>query len=59
VIRVSLRTRGVDFTVDATVDADAVNETRIKNKIRAADANVTERGILLVFTYPIPNFFPI
>ena len=40
-----------------TVAADAVDETRIKNKIRAADAKATECNFLLVFIYPTPASF--
>lgn len=37
-----------------SVVADAVDETRIKNKIRTADAKATEYDFLLIFTYPTP-----
>jgi hypothetical protein len=33
------------------VAAEAVNETRIKNQIRAADAKTIERNSFLLFTY--------
>ena len=42
-----------------SVVADAADETKIKHKIRTADAKAADCNFLLVFIYPTPPFFVI
>ncbi len=41
-------------TLEVVVAADAVDETKIKNKTRAADSNATDFSFLLIIIYPTP-----
>jgi hypothetical protein len=47
----------VTLPVSFPTDAEAVDETRIKNKIRATEVKVNKCYFLLVFIYLLPHFW--